>query len=84
MIPRLATLAGAVSLGLAGLVGVAHAQPLLTSELADRTVSRDAIEAAIWVIPAVNYDAMYQVRDTRDASNQLVYWSRLSDWKNQR
>ena len=36
-------------------------------------------------MPAVNYDAMYQalVRGAKGASNKIVYWSRLLDWKNQ-
>ena len=36
-------------------------------------------------MPAVNYDAMYQalVRDAKGGPNQIVYWSRLLDWKNQ-
>ena len=55
------------------------------AHLQERTLHRRAIEAAIWGIPAVNYDAMYQalVRDAKGASNQIVYWSRLLDWKNQ-
>jgi hypothetical protein len=55
------------------------------AQLQERTLHRRAIEAAIWGIPAVNYDAMYQalVRDAKGASNQIVYWSRLLDWKNQ-
>ena len=55
------------------------------AQLRERTLHRRAIEAAIWGIPAVNYDAMYQavVRDAKGASNQIVYWSRLLDWKNQ-
>ena len=46
---------------------------------------RRAVEAAIWGIPAVNFDAMYQalVRDARGVMNQIVYWSRLLDSKNQ-
>jgi hypothetical protein len=34
---------------------------------------------------AVNYDLMYQatVRDAKGGSNQVVYWSRLLNWKNQ-
>jgi len=49
------------------------------AQLQERTLHRRAIEAAIWGIPAVNYDAMYQalVRDANGASNQIVYWSRL-------
>ena len=36
-------------------------------------------------MPAVNYDAMYQalVRDAQGTSSQIVYLSRLLDWKNQ-
>ncbi len=36
-------------------------------------------------MPAVNFDAMYQAltRDAGGASNQVVYWSRLLDSKNQ-
>ena len=55
------------------------------AQLQERTLHRRAVEAAIWGMPAVNYDAMYQalVRDAKGASNQIVYWSRLLDWKNQ-
>src|SRR6478609_6981100 len=54
-------------------------------QLQERTLHRRAIEATIWGMPAVNYDAMYQalLRDAKGASNQIVYWSRLLDWKNQ-
>jgi hypothetical protein len=36
-------------------------------------------------MPLVNYDAMYQarVRDAKGGFNQIAYWSRPSDWKNQ-
>jgi len=36
-------------------------------------------------MPAVNYDLMRQAmcRDARGEMNQIVYWSRLFDWKNQ-
>jgi hypothetical protein len=55
------------------------------AELQDRSRYRRAVEAAIWGMPAVNYDAMYQAltRDAGGAANQIVYWSRLLDWKNQ-
>jgi hypothetical protein len=58
---------------------------LTPAQLQARTLHRRAIEAAIWGMPAVNYDAMYQalVRDAHGASNQIVYWPRLLDWKNQ-
>ena len=55
------------------------------AELDRRTLHRRAVEAAIWGMPAVNYDAMYQaaVRDAGGAFNQIIYWSRLIDWRNQ-
>ena len=62
----------------------AWAQPT-ADELTRRSIERRAIEAVIWGMPAVNYDLMYQamVRETKGAFNQIVYWSRLPDWKNQ-
>jgi hypothetical protein len=53
--------------------------------LADRSVYRRAIEAVIWGMPAVNTDLMYQAmaRAVKGDWNQIVYWSRLLDWKNQ-
>jgi hypothetical protein len=58
---------------------------LRPEELARGTVESRAIEAIIWGMPAVNLDLMYQamVRETKGHSNQVVYWSRLLDWKNQ-
>ena len=36
-------------------------------------------------MPAVNFDLMYQemFRKAKGKVNQVVYWSRLLDWKNQ-
>jgi hypothetical protein len=55
--------------------------------LAERAVHRRAVEAVIWGMPAVNFDLMYQamVHDAKAGAgtNKIVYWSRLSDWKNQ-
>jgi hypothetical protein len=65
-----------------GLTSVAFA--VRTTELADRTVKRRAVEAVIWGMPAVNFDLMYQAMvQTKGAWNQIVYWSRLLDSKNQ-
>jgi hypothetical protein len=52
-------------------------------ELAERTIQRRAVEAVIWGMPVVNFDLMYQagVRTRGAGWNQLVYWSRLPDWK---
>jgi hypothetical protein len=56
-------------------------------QLAERTLHRRAVEAVIWGMPAVNFDLMYQamIRDAKAGagSNKIVYWSKLSDWKNQ-
>jgi len=62
-----------------------NAQKFSAEELNRRTIERRAVEAAIWSMPAVNYDVMYQamVRDAKGAQNQIVYWSRLFNWKNQ-
>jgi hypothetical protein len=44
-----------------------------------------AVAAMIWGMPAVNLDLMYQamLRETSGRANQMLYWSRLLDWKNQ-
>jgi len=60
---------------------------LSSGELNHRTIERRAVEAVIWGMPAVNFDLMFQamVRDAKAGagSNKIVYWSKLSDWKNQ-
>ena len=54
------------------------------TELGQRALYRRAIEAAIWGMPIVNYDLMYQAAKRLNADyNQIVYWSRLPNWKNQ-
>jgi hypothetical protein len=55
-----------------------------SSELTERTIYRRAVEAAIWGVPIVNFDLMYQAMARLNGIfNQIVYWSRLPDWKNQ-
>jgi len=56
---------------------------LRPAELDERMLHRRAIEAVIWGMPAVNYDLMYQaaVRVAKGDFNQVIYWSRLPDWK---
>ncbi len=60
---------------------------LSDDDLTHRAIHRRAGEAVIWGMPAVNFDLMYQamVRDAKagPGSNKIVYWSKLSDWKNQ-
>ncbi|MEK1890320.1 MAG: DUF1254 domain-containing protein [Phyllobacterium sp.] len=54
-------------------------------ELRERTIERRAVEAAIWGIPAVNYDLMLQeaLVKTKAKVNEIVYWSKPLDWRNQ-
>ena len=56
-----------------------------TSELMGRMAHRRAVEVVIWGMPAVNTDLMFQAmaRAVVGDWNQIVYWSRLVDWKNQ-
>jgi hypothetical protein len=67
--------------------GAKPVSPFTPAQLAERTLHRRAVEAVIWGMPAVNFDLMYQamVRDAKAGagSNKIVYWSKLSDWKNQ-
>jgi len=54
-----------------------------STELAERTMHRRAIEAIIWGMPVVNVDLMYQAMagNTEGRYNDIAYWSRLPDWK---
>jgi hypothetical protein len=62
----------------------AHAQSVSPEELARRTVHRRAVEAVIWGMPAVNFALLHQaMAQAKGSWNQVVYWSRLPDWKNQ-
>jgi len=63
----------------------AAGQNLSPDELGRRTVERRAVEAVIWSMPAVNYDLMRQemLNKTRGKENEIIYWSRPLDWKNQ-
>jgi hypothetical protein len=64
---------------------LAQAQSLSTEDIARRTIERRAVEAVIWGMPAVNLDLMLQamIGSAKGQPNQIVYWSRLPDWKNQ-
>jgi hypothetical protein len=53
-------------------------------DIEERALMRRAVEAVIWSLPAVNFDLMQQAMiRAGGASNQIVYWPRLLDWKNQ-
>ncbi|MGB9633476.1 MAG: DUF1254 domain-containing protein, partial [Chloroflexaceae bacterium] len=55
------------------------------SDIERQVLQHRAIEAIIWGMPAVNRDLMYQamLRETACRDNQMLYWSRLLDWKTQ-
>jgi hypothetical protein len=63
----------------------ASAQSFSAEDLAGRAIERRAVEAVIWGMPAVNFDLMLQamIGSAKGKPNQIVYWSRLPDWKNQ-
>jgi len=49
-------------------------------KLSQRSIERRAIEAAIWGMPAVNYDLMLQEMLTKTPGkvNQVIYWESRS------
>ncbi|MDB5983507.1 MAG: hypothetical protein JWQ69_4522, partial [Pseudomonas sp.] len=88
MKPRLANAAllNAALLALATLLAVAGpvmAQDFRAEQLARRTVERRAVEAVIWGMPMVSVDAMREAlfRDAKANYNDILYWSKASDWK---
>src|ERR1700742_1610909 len=70
-----------VGLALSCLAGAAVAQ----STPQERVIRSRAVEAAIWGMPVVNYDLMLQEMLTKTSGkvNQMIYWGRPLDWKNQ-
>lgn len=63
---------------------VMRGENLSAEDLSRRTIERRAVEAVIWGIPAVNYERMLQAAINNGARlNQVVYWSRPVNWKNQ-
>jgi hypothetical protein len=69
----------------AAIPQASFAQTPTLDQLAQRSIERRAVEAAIWGMPAVNYDLMLQQMLTKTAGkvNQMIYWGRPLDWKNQ-
>jgi hypothetical protein len=59
--------------------------PAQSQGVGDRIAQGRAVEAVIWGMPAVNYDLMLQemLHKTSAKQNEVVYWSRPADWKNQ-
>jgi hypothetical protein len=90
---RVAAILAAISVAVAGfsiaLVTTAPArEPGSQSRMSDlvrRAIEQRATEAAIWGMPAVNYDLMLQEMLTKTPGKvgQVIYWGRPLDWKNQ-
>jgi hypothetical protein len=62
-----------------------HSQTYTPDQLKERAIERRAVEAMIWGMPAINYDLMLQAmfNSTAAKQNEIVYWSRPANWKNQ-
>jgi hypothetical protein len=56
-------------------VAESDANVFITSQLGERTLERRAVEAAIWGMPLVAFDAMRQafLRDAGARYNDIVY-----------
>jgi hypothetical protein len=72
--------------------GMANAAPKAEAKsslgqlpLSDEQFVWRAVEAMIWGMPAVNLELMFQAsrQSVNGQANQITYWSRLLDWKNQ-
>jgi hypothetical protein len=74
-----------LAFALACVASGAQSQTTSAEDLARRTIERRAVEAVIWGMPAVNLDLMLQamIGSAKGKVNQILYWSRLPDWKNQ-
>jgi hypothetical protein len=74
-----------LAFALSSAVAPAFAQNMPSEELERRTMQRRAVEAVLWGMPAVAYDLMLQemLGKTAGKVNQVIYWGRPLDWKNQ-
>lgn len=53
--------------------------------LEEKVLYSRVFESVIWGMPAVNYEIMHQtfVKNVKGNDNQILFWSKPSDWKNQ-
>ena len=58
---------------------------MATPDVATTIATQRATQAAIWGMPAVNYDLMRQqmLSKTEGKVNQVIYWGKPLDWHNQ-
>jgi hypothetical protein len=81
----------AASISNSALITPAQAQPnapvptatFSSEDLTQRTTQRRAVEAAIWGMPIINFDAMRQAffRDAKAAYGDIMFWSKPGSWK---
>ena len=79
------TRSGVVALLMLCWAAAASAAQTDASDPDHRMFERRAVEAAIWGMPAVNAELMFQAAAGAGAAglNQVVFWSRPLTWKNQ-
>lgn len=67
------------------LLIAAHVSALAQNAQPNERLTRSrAVQAIVWGMPAVNFDLMFQTMlKAGGKENQIVYWSRPLDWKNQ-
>lgn len=69
---------------LTGAALPALAETYSPQELAHRVIERRAFEAAIWGMPAVNTELMYdQMIKAGAKPGEIIYWGKPLDWRNQ-
>jgi hypothetical protein len=85
MVGASSVLASACMLPGSAMIAPARAQQGVRSlkELNKRIFEGRAIDAAIWGLPIVSFDAMRQAffRDAKAAYGDIMFWSKLGSWK---
>lgn len=82
---RLRTVSAALAAASLVLGVPGAAQDISSRDMEQRNVHRRAVEAVIWGMPAVNTDLMREEMLTKTPGkvNQVIYWGRPLDWRNQ-
>ncbi len=67
------------------LTGPALSADRTARQVFDQEIERNAVQAAVWGIPVVNYDLMRQemLEKTPGKVGQVIYWGRPLNWMNQ-
>jgi len=79
------TPAGAAATAPTAATATAPVAAAASADPAATLAAQRATQAAIWGMPAVNYDLMRQqmIGKTQGKVNQVIYWGRPLDWHNQ-